>query len=207
MLKPKEIGDYWNSVASKNINTEKQTASDNWEKRRVIIKFLLDYPLHKGEKILEIGPGIGTTVNMLQAIYGARKIDYTSTETSSVFQEFMLKIQGQPCEIATIDALPFEDNQFSRVWLFDVLEHVDPEIRAKAGQEVGRVLKPGGAIFINNPFGESNHDDKFDFGFNQVDIGNFCEQTNTIMGSVTLYTCFEKYFYQFLVLQGIEGAQ
>jgi len=203
MLKPKEIGDYWNSVANKNIDAEKHTAADNWEKRRIMIKFLLDYPLSKDEKILEIGPGIGTTINMLQSVYGSSRIDYISIETSTVFQDFMLNIQNRPCKIATIDALPFKDNQFSRVWLFDVLEHVDPEIRAKAGQEVGRVLKPGGAIFINNPFGKGNHDDKFDFGFDQVDIGNFCEQTNTVMGSVTLYPCFVKYFYQFIVLQGV----
>ena len=199
----KEIGDYWDSVAKKRINPQKSRASDNWEKRTNFMKLLLNHPLKKDEKILEIGAGLGYTINILQAIYTSRQIYYTSTDTSPIFQRFMRDVQHQPCEIATIDNLPFEDEQFSRVWLFDVLEHVDPGIREKAGQEVGRVLAPHGLIFINNPLSASRHDDKFDFGFSQVDIGNFCEQTKSILSSVTIHSSFKSCFYQFIVLEKI----
>jgi len=201
-----ELGEYWDSMAKKKIDPQKFRISDNWQKKRQIAGFLLEYPIGKGEKILEIGAGIGTIISMLGELYGAIPINYTSTETSPVFQKAMVELRNRPCHIATIDNLPFEDKEFNKVWLFDVLEHVDTETREKAGQEVGRVLAPHGLVFINNPLGPPGHDDAFDFGFSQADIGNFCEQTKTILRSVDIHSTFETLYYQFIVLEKVYNA-
>jgi len=208
----KELGQYWDSIAVQNIKWKKTPQgdmtkiSDNWDKRRQLISFLLQHPLKEGERILEIGAGIGSTIHMLAEIYGPTDIDYTSTETSPVFQNAMIKLRKRPCHIATIDDLPFGDNEFSRIWLFDVLEHVDPDTRHKAGLEVGRVLAPHGLIFINNPLSPSAHDDAFDFGFSQADIGNFCRDTETVMISLKTHSTFKEIFYQFIVLEKVYGS-
>lgn len=57
--------------------------------------------------------------------------------------------------LAVNQALPFADDSFDVVLSLDVLEHVtDPFAGAR---EIGRVLKPGGILFINLPFLQPEH--------------------------------------------------
>jgi ubiquinone/menaquinone biosynthesis C-methylase UbiE len=51
------------------------------------------------------------------------------------------------CADAT--ALPFEDNSFDAITMFDLLEHVPDD--AKAIAEAKRVLRPGGYLLVSTP--------------------------------------------------------
>lgn len=50
--------------------------------------------------------------------------------------------------------LPIEDNQYSRIYLKDVLEHLptDPEYLDCLFQELERILESGGSIYIRVPY-------------------------------------------------------
>jgi SAM-dependent methyltransferase len=50
---------------------------------------------------------------------------------------------------ADATALPFPDNSFALVTMFDLLEHVDDD--AAAAREAWRVLRPGGSILVTTP--------------------------------------------------------
>ena len=44
--------------------------------------------------------------------------------------------------------LPFADGTFSKAWSLDVLEHLSPDALRAMLKEAGRVLKPGGSMFV-----------------------------------------------------------
>jgi SAM-dependent methyltransferase len=44
--------------------------------------------------------------------------------------------------------LPFADGTFDKAWSLDVLEHLSPEALAAMLKEAGRILKPGGSLFV-----------------------------------------------------------
>ncbi len=86
-------------------------------------------------KWLEVGCGRGFLQDVIE--------DYTGVDISSTVSEFMEK----PFYCAPAEDLPFENNHFDGIWSYAVLEHVDnPE---KALQEMRRVLKPGGILFLS----------------------------------------------------------
>ena len=44
--------------------------------------------------------------------------------------------------------LPFADGTFTKAWSLDVLEHLSPDALRAMLKEAGRVLKPGGGMFV-----------------------------------------------------------
>lgn len=56
---------------------------------------------------------------------------------------------------ASIDSLPYRDGSFSHVLCLDVLEHIPPEQRATAVDELYRVTKEDGKLMISSPVGEN----------------------------------------------------
>jgi PST family polysaccharide transporter len=54
-------------------------------------------------------------------------------------------------QVASIGDLPFDDASFDYVTAIDVIEHLDPELAARAVAEVRRVLRPGGLTFFATP--------------------------------------------------------
>lgn len=60
---------------------------------------------------------------------------------------------------AFLQALPFHAKSFDAVVMFDVLEHLYPKDQPKIMEEIKRVLKPSGHLFIAVPYGHhyDNH--------------------------------------------------
>jgi len=97
---------------------------------------------HNGEKVLEVGCGIGT--DSLQFTKGGAEtygIDLTQTAPHTCAKRFTL--YGLTGHFQSMDAenLTFEENFFDYVYSFGVLHHT-PDTE-KAIEEVRRVLKPG----------------------------------------------------------------
>ena len=104
--------------------------------------------------ILEIGCGAGGMLEPLSRFGNVVGLDFSLDAME------YCKSRGFP-RVATGSGteLPFADDTFDLVALFDVIEHIEDE--TKALQEVGRVLKPGGKVFISVPayqFLYSNND-------------------------------------------------
>ncbi len=96
--------------------------------------------LPKGAKVLEIGCGAGRQSRTLKKfrpdlqVFGCDLSHRAITEAQSYSD-------GVEYKVADANRLPYDDQTFEAVMLFDVLEHV-PEV-ASVVREAARVLKPG----------------------------------------------------------------
>ena len=119
---------------------------------QINLDFLARENLFKpGDKILEIGCGIGTVVHTL----GEQGYDAIGTDISQIAIEYGLnkyapiQLQVQPAE-----ELVFEDAAFDVVLSFDLFEHIAQVDRHVS--EVARVLKPDGVYLFQTPNKYSN---------------------------------------------------
>ncbi len=107
--------------------------------------------LKSGDRILEIGCGIGTVVSELtQQGYHA-----TGTDISQVAIEYGLeKYPGLDLQVQPAEELGFADGEFDVVLSFDLFEHIARIDRHVS--EVRRVLKPEGYYLFQTPNKLSN---------------------------------------------------
>lgn len=122
---------------------------DHWwfKGRRCVYMGLLKSSLdkkHKG-KVLDLGCGLGGFLPSLKSlgfdVYGA-EIDFDSLL-------YCVKRGFPQCTQIDSSALPFADDSFDLVTMFDAIEHIEDDHQTMA--EVARVLKPGGKVIISVP--------------------------------------------------------
>jgi SAM-dependent methyltransferase len=95
-------------------------------------------------KVLEIGCGAGGMLPPLS--------DFGEVTALDISHETMRYVRSRGYERVLTGSgyeLPFPDASFDLVALFDVIEHIPDDKRAL--DEVRRVLKPGGHVFISVP--------------------------------------------------------
>jgi len=112
--------------------------------------------------VLEIGVGNGAHLKLYQ------RHRITGIDTSLAMLESARKNQRPDMELLQMngEALEFEDNSFDYVVLSHVLAVVDePE---QVMEEVQRVLKPGGRVFILNHFTPDNWLRHIDHAFGRI---------------------------------------
>lgn len=104
-----------------------------------------------GDKILEIGCGIGSVVAELTK----RGFDIIGTDISREAIHYGLKKYGDiKLEVQPAEQLSFDDRSFNVVMSYDLFEHIaqiDEHI-----SEVARLLKPGGYYLLQTPNKLSN---------------------------------------------------
>jgi 2-polyprenyl-3-methyl-5-hydroxy-6-metoxy-1,4-benzoquinol methylase len=107
--------------------------------------------LKPGDKVLEIGCGIGTVVFELSR----QGYDVTGTDISQVAIEYgRAKYRGIHLEVLPAEELPFGAGTFDVVLSFDLFEHIARIDRHVS--EVQRVLKPSGYYLFQTPNKLSN---------------------------------------------------
>jgi 2-polyprenyl-3-methyl-5-hydroxy-6-metoxy-1,4-benzoquinol methylase len=107
--------------------------------------------LKPGDKVLEIGCGIGTVVSELTG----QGYDVTGTDISQVAIEYgLVKYDHVRLEVQAAEKLTFVEETFDVVLSFDLFEHI-ARIDRHVG-EVRRVLKPGGYYLFQTPNKYSN---------------------------------------------------
>lgn len=107
--------------------------------------------LKTGDKILEIGCGIGTVVFEL----GRQGYDVIGTDISRVAIEYGLAKYGDiRLEVQPAETLAFDDETFDVILSFDLFEHIARIDRHVA--EVRRLLKPQGCYLFQTPNKYSN---------------------------------------------------
>lgn len=119
----------------------------NWKglKSRKILDRLGPRP---GERVLDVGCGVGFLLNAIHTIYGTTGvgIDFSPMAIRAA-------IGYNPCgndyQVADALRLPFKNESFDLAISYDVIEHVsDP---AEFVDEVCRVTRPGGRILLYTP--------------------------------------------------------
>ena len=112
------------------------------EKMRAIHRVSPEAPLRD---ILEVGGGKSGLAAMLYPDAAITNIDLNAEYADAPCNQ--LPNVTFLCADAT--ALPFEDNSFDAITMFDLLEHVPDD--AKAIAEAKRVLRPGGYLLVSTP--------------------------------------------------------
>ncbi len=109
-----------------------------------------------GDRLLDIGGGWGS----LTEFAGKKGIEVTSLTISGESEKFInsiIKEEKLPCRVLNTDFLAYnEDVQYDAIAILGVMEHL-PDY-AKVIQQINRVLKPGGRVYID----ASATDRKFD---------------------------------------------
>ena len=129
--------EYWNKVASdKQFTTPFQIE---------VFSELVD----REDKILDVGCGYGRTLNELylqgfKNLFGTDFSDKMITRGKEQFPWLILNVQADK-------KIPYEDNSFDSIILFAVLTCiVDDEEQIFLMNEIKRVLKPNGILYIND---------------------------------------------------------
>jgi len=100
--------------------------------------------------ILDIGVGRGETIFQGHKI-GAKALGIDYSTAAVRIANSVISKQNLPTSIIQADAksIPFQNDIFDRILMFDVVEHLHRWELIKVYQEAWRMLKPGGQIIIH----------------------------------------------------------
>ncbi len=114
-------------------------------RKKIINTFIKKFSIHKSSKILDIGAGTGSNINILNK-YGKLEILEPNDVAINYLQKKnpTLKITKGKCP----EDLNFKD-KFDLICLFDVLEHIEND--AQTINKLHYLLNAGGRIFITVP--------------------------------------------------------
>ena len=155
-----DIAAFWD-WQSKNLSRQQQYFTATMAPG--IVKFIRKKGLLHGD-VLDYGCGAGhllkqmltqQEVNFYGLDFSAGSIEETRNKTAG-----MLNLK----QLVLIEKLPspFSDHQFDSITLIETIEHLQDEVLNEAMQELFRILKPNGQVFITTPFNE-NLDDHLAF--------------------------------------------
>ena len=137
-------------------NGEKTYAEWQFEKGADTIKFYLEHSNEKemfaNKNVLDIGCGAGgKSLYYLsrgaESVTGVDVVEKYKTESEQLRDK--LGLVGFNFIYTDAAAMPFEDNSFDTVIMNDAMEHVAKPLEVL--NEVYRVLKPGGKLYVNFP--------------------------------------------------------
>jgi len=120
---------------------------------------------HLSGRSLDVGCGIGFAFEHLSGQsfnFNTFGVDI-SDQAIDLAKERLASMRNLDARLKTLDGqtLPFEDNFFSLVTSFDVLEHLDEVDIDATLNEISRVVRPGGTFYGAVSCRESGIDDKF----------------------------------------------
>lgn len=129
-------------VGTASLTSADPTAFRLWRS----LKWLKDLP--SGSNVLEVGSGSGQFIRAFKQKHP--EWECFGSDISATALDYAKKTNdGVNYDLAQENVLPYPDNNFSAVLVFDVLEHVkNPQ---NIVSEIFRVLKPGGKFYCFVP--------------------------------------------------------
>ncbi len=144
-----EIKQYWNDKQP-NLWYGKNYEEIEQKKYTIYYPFIpkfAEFDKHKGEKILEVGTGMGMDLKQYaQAGAICTGIDLTEGAIKKTRELFNYYKLNADLRVMDAERLEFEENTFDMVYSYGVLHHT-PDTQ-KAINEIHRVLKPNGNVII-----------------------------------------------------------
>lgn len=105
-----------------------------------------------GRDVLDIGCGFGGFTLFMLDSSAASVVGIEPTDADLVTVRRHLDDPRVRFEVASAHDLPFDDASFDTVVMWEVLEHIPPGTELRAFQEIGRVLRPGGRLYLSTPY-------------------------------------------------------
>lgn len=151
-----DIAAFWD-WQSKNLSRQQQYFTATMAPG--IVKFIKKKVLLKGD-VLDYGCGAG---HLLEQMLKHTGVNFYGLDFSAdSIEETKKRIAGEPDlrQLVLIDKLPspFKDEQFDSITLIETIEHLQDEELNETMQELLRILKPNGKVFITTPFNENLND-------------------------------------------------
>jgi ubiquinone/menaquinone biosynthesis C-methylase UbiE len=147
-----DIANFWD-WQSKNISRQQQYFTASLAPG--IVKFIKKKGLLQGE-VLDYGCGAG---HLLQEMLKENPVNFYGLDFSADSIEETKKRTANKSnlkQLVLIDQLPtpFSDEQFDSITLIETIEHLQDDQLQQTMQELFRILKRKGRIFITTPFNE-----------------------------------------------------
>jgi cyclopropane fatty-acyl-phospholipid synthase-like methyltransferase len=129
------------------------TASDGAQVAGIYPGTLTLAHLQPGEVVVDVGTGRGEMLAVAVEMGAARAIGIEYSPTAVEMARHTLDVHkvGDRAEVLLVDAraVPLEDDVADLATMVDVVEHLTPDELHSTLQEVRRILKPGGRVFIH----------------------------------------------------------
>jgi ubiquinone/menaquinone biosynthesis C-methylase UbiE len=105
----------------------------------------------RGRDVLDIGCGAGwfESFSLSKGVRTITGIDITEGDLRTAKRH--LNSSNVHLQIASAIELPFADESFDTVVCWEVLEHIPPNTEHWAFQEIRRVLRPEGRLYLSTP--------------------------------------------------------
>ena len=144
----------------------------------------------EGLRILNVGAATGRSTEILQPYGKVESVEYD--EPSCLFCRDVL---GMDVVRASVTELPFGGASFDIVCCFDVIEHVEDDRRAV--DELVRVCRPGGSVFVTVPAYMSlwSDHDRVNHHFRRYVKGGLCALFSRHQGRATRTTYFNSLLF------------
>lgn len=118
--------------------------------------------LTDGLSVLEVGCGTGNVITRVLRKYpGVKGVGCDPDPRALARAEKKARGTGVRFDRGYVQELPYGDGEFDRVLSSMMWHHLDEDVKAKAAEQIFRVLRPGGSLHLVDIGGEMTADDGF----------------------------------------------